>query len=211
MISNDEQVRDAIAEQASEWFASNDEAPLDPARSAGFVTWLQDSPTHVEEFLGVATVARDLQALGTSAEFSVEELLRRARTEGDSPGRSAWFSPPRAVGSQSTRHWRTAALIAASVAVVIVGLPHWFKLRPGNHELVTGTPPVLHLQTRHGEQRTFTLPDNSVLHLNTDSKATVRYDAAQRLVILDSGEAALEVIHGAAAPLQGSRRAGGSH
>ena len=61
MTSNDEKVRAAIAEQAGEWFVANDEGPLDARDSAALAAWLKTSPVHVEEFLGVSVIARDLQ------------------------------------------------------------------------------------------------------------------------------------------------------
>ena len=49
MNSNKEQVRAAIAEQAGEWFAVNDEGPLDARDSAALAAWLKTSPLHIEE------------------------------------------------------------------------------------------------------------------------------------------------------------------
>ena len=54
---------------------------------------------------------------------------------------------------------------------------------------------VLKLETRHGEQLTRRLADNSVLHLDTDSAVTVRFSGTERLVTLTSGQAAFEVAH----------------
>ncbi|HXI67393.1 MAG TPA: FecR/PupR family sigma factor regulator [Steroidobacteraceae bacterium] len=64
MTSKDEQVQSTIAAQASEWFVANDERPLDGEESAALMAWLKASPRHIEEFLGVAVIARDLSALG---------------------------------------------------------------------------------------------------------------------------------------------------
>ena len=71
MNSNEEQVRAAIAEQAGEWFVANDEGPLDARDSAALAAWLKASPVHVEEFLGVSVIARDLREAGTDPEYSV--------------------------------------------------------------------------------------------------------------------------------------------
>jgi transmembrane sensor len=54
---------------------------------------------------------------------------------------------------------------------------------------------ALYFETRHGEQQTYRLTDNSVLHLNTDSAVTLRYSQTERLVVLTSGEAEFEVSH----------------
>jgi transmembrane sensor len=195
MTSRDAQIRAAITDQASDWFVQNDAAPLDAGQSAAFVTWLQASPLHVEEFLGVATLGRNLRGLGRSGEFSLDDLLARAGSAEEGAGRFAWLSLPAGDGNRGTRRWQTAAMTALAIVLAIVGLRQWFRLSAVQPELAAGAPPALQFRTQHGEQRTIRLPDNSVLHLNTDSAATVRYDAAQRLVILDSGEAALEVTH----------------
>jgi transmembrane sensor len=52
-----------------------------------------------------------------------------------------------------------------------------------------------HFETRHGEQRTWRLADNTVLHLNTDSAITIRYGKTERLAMLTSGQADFEVAH----------------
>jgi transmembrane sensor len=54
---------------------------------------------------------------------------------------------------------------------------------------------ALHFETRHGEQLTRRLADNSVVHLNTDSAVTIRYGKTERLVMLRSGEADFEIAH----------------
>jgi transmembrane sensor len=51
-----------------------------------------------------------------------------------------------------------------------------------------------------GEQKVATLSDGSRIALNTDSSVEVRYDAAERLVELDRGEAMFEVAHNSARP-----------
>jgi transmembrane sensor len=53
----------------------------------------------------------------------------------------------------------------------------------------------LHFATRHGEQLNRRLADNSILHLDTDSAVTIRYDKNERLVMLTSGQADFEVAH----------------
>ena len=54
---------------------------------------------------------------------------------------------------------------------------------------------ALHFKTRHGEQLTRRLADNSVLHLDTDSAVTIRYSKNERLVTLTAGQADFEVAH----------------
>jgi transmembrane sensor len=200
MATTDERIRDAIAEQASEWFVANDEAPLDSSRSAALIDWLRASPVHVEEFLGVAAITRDLRTAGTDAEYSIEALLARALAEDDDSVHSSW---PRshwpavfaAVRDAPLRRWRSVAITVAAVSVVGLGLLSLSKLQPGARMSAPAAAAALHFETRHGDQQTYRLADNSVLHLNTDSAVEVRYSPTQRLVVLLSGEADFEVAH----------------
>jgi transmembrane sensor len=194
MTSKDELVRATIAEQASEWFVANDEAPLGIQESTALVAWLKASPVHVEEFLGVAAIARDLPTAGTGPESSLDTLLARARAEEEDPVQSFWSGVFAAVRDVAARRWHSAAVSVGAVGVASLGLLLW-NLRP----IAPASPPdeatALHFQTRHGEQQTHRLADNSVLHLNTDSAVTVRYSQTQRVVVLTSGEAEFEVTH----------------
>jgi len=79
MISNEDKVRAAIAEQASEWLVANDDGPLEAQDSAALAAWLKASPAHVEEFLGVSVIARDLREARGDPEYSLETVLARAR------------------------------------------------------------------------------------------------------------------------------------
>ncbi len=79
MNTSDEQVRATIAQQAGEWFAMHRAAALDAADRRAFAAWIKTSPVHVEEYLGVALVARDLPAAADDPEMSIESLLERAR------------------------------------------------------------------------------------------------------------------------------------
>jgi len=62
--------------------------------------------------------------------------------------------------------------------------------------------------TAIGERRRFTLADGSLLQLNTDSAVNVRFDAHQRLLLLERGEIQLSTAQDAARPLRVSNRDG---
>src|SRR5271170_5722447 len=111
MNSNEEQVRTAIAEQAGEWFVVNDEGPLDAQDSAALAAWLKTSPVHIEEFLGVSAIARDLKEARTDPEYSLETILGRARVEDDPPVQSTWLRVIDAV--RPSGRWRPAAVAMA--------------------------------------------------------------------------------------------------
>ena len=196
MTSKDEQIRAAIVEQAAEWLVANDEEPLAARESAALAAWLKASPVHVEEFLGVSVVARDLRKAAADQEYSVDAVVARARAEDDSPVQPLWPRLITPVRSVSSRGWLTAA--AATMAViVVVSLGFWspWEVRPVAPVPVSVGTTALHFETRHGEQLSRRLADNSVLHLNTDSAVTIRFGKTQRLVILTSGQADFEVAH----------------
>ena len=195
MISKEEQVRATIAEQAGEWLVANDDGPLDARDSAALAAWLKASPVHVEEFLGVSVIARDLREAGIDPEYSLETVLARARVQDDTPVQPLWPRVVTAVRELPSRRWLTAAATMAAVVVLSLGLFSLWNGRPIAHVSAPGATTALHFETRHGEQLSRRLMDNSVLHLNTDSAVTVRYDKKQRLVTLTAGQADFEVAH----------------
>jgi transmembrane sensor len=195
MISNDEKIRAAIAEQAGEWFVANDEGPLDARDSAALAAWLKTSPVHVEEFLGVSAIARDLKEARTDPEYSLDAILARARTEDYTAVQPLWPRVLDAVKGRTSGRWLTAAVTMAACAVLSLGLLLTWNLRPIQHPSALDGITALHFETRHGEQLTRRLADNSVLHLNTDSAVTLRYSKNERLVMLTSGQADFEVAH----------------
>src|SRR5215472_10692272 len=83
MNTTSEQILAAIAQQAGDWYAENRAGPLSPETREEFVAWLRASPQHVEEYLGVAAVARDLRAATDDPDFDVDVLLARARAGDD--------------------------------------------------------------------------------------------------------------------------------
>jgi transmembrane sensor len=193
MNSNDEQIRAAITEQASEWFVANEEGPIDARDSAALAAWFSTSPVHIEEFLGVSVVARDLKEAGTDPEYSLEAILARAGAEEGAPVQRLWPRVIEAVRGTPSGRWFPA--VAAMIVVLSLGLLITWNLRPtGRPAVLTGIA-TLHFETGHGEQITQRLADNSVLHLNTDSAVSVRYSNSERLVTLMSGQAEIEVAH----------------
>lgn len=194
MSTNDEKVRNAVAEQAAGWLVANDDGPLDAGDSAALAAWLKASPVHVEEFLGVSALARDLRKAGIDPEYSLEAVLARARVEDDSPVQPLWpriFIPVRGRSSG----WLTAAVTMAGLGVLSLGFFSWWDLRPTAPMRTPVSTTVLHFETGHGELLERRLADGSVLHLNTDTAVNVRYGNTERLVTLTAGQADFEVAH----------------
>jgi transmembrane sensor len=207
MMSNDEKIRAAIAEQAGEWFVANDEGPLDAQDSAALAAWLKTSPVHIEEFLGVSAIARDLKVASTDSEYSLEAILARAQAADDTPAQPLRSRVIGAARDRTSARWLTAAVAMAACAVLSLGVLLRWNVRPIEHPSAPDVMTALHFETRHGELLSRRLADNSVVHLNTDSAVTIRYSKTERLVMLSSGQADFEVAH---EPDRGFRVIGGS-
>jgi transmembrane sensor len=189
MTPSDEQIRLAIAEQASAWFVENRGGPLDRAARARFMAWLKASPVHVGEYLAIAGLARDLNTAAKTTQIPLEPLLERARAQTDDV---VTLDPSVRRSTPVTTRPRVSRIgwLAAAAALALVAVAALWWTRDGER---FGWPKTY--RTAHGEQREWVLPDASVLHLNTDSQVTVHYSRRERLVDLDRGEALFQVTH----------------
>jgi len=188
--SDEERVRELIMQQSADWFVAN-RAGLSEREREAFATWLKASPVHVEEYLALAGIDRDLRAAAAGCEESVEAIVARARGK-ESPAPPVWLQFP--------GRGRTIVAAMAGVAVVCLGVLFTWNTRPPGHPAAAVA--ALHFATRHGEKQTYHLADNSVLHLNTDSAVTVRYSDAERRIVLEAGEADFEVAHQGGRPFR---------
>lgn len=190
MNATNKRKRAMVAEQAADWFVANREG-LDAVQRTTFVAWLKESPTHVEEYLGVAQLASGLRKAVVDTELSLDALLERARAEVDTdvpPNRPRARSAP---GLISPRGWLYAAA-AAAVAVLAIALV-WFGAT--RQSPLSARATVEQYSTRHGAQLTQPLADGSRLHLNTDTSVTVRFEAHGRSVDIARGQVVFEVAH----------------
>jgi transmembrane sensor len=194
MTPTNEQIRAAIADQATEWFMENRAGALDREASSRFRLWLQTSPVHVEQYLAVAALAQDLEAAAKTTQISLEPLLARARADRDSVAAREVAAPGES--RMLPRRWLLGSLAAAGTLMLAVFVLVWWT-RDGE---LSG--PATTYVTAHGEQSERRLPDGSVLHLNTDTRITVRYSRSERFVKLEHGEALFEVVPQATRPFR---------
>jgi transmembrane sensor len=189
MTFSDEEIYAAIAVTAGEWFIANQAGTLGDEDSAAFLAWLRASPIHVREYLGVARIAHRLPTVLGSPQVPLQTFLEQVREDNSgvasiealSPNRQR--PPPRFATS-----WSTVTSMAAALVLLLAGALWWAH----DGELL-GIPKTY--RTAHGEQSIERLPDGSVLRLDTDSEATVRYSGGERLVELNRGQALFEVAH----------------
>ena len=176
-----------------------------PGSFEDFVQWLgrikheseTDRPAPDPQVLSAAREAwQEHQSLQRAQREALTERVQKGTyvAEDDQPIRSFWSGAFSALRDALAPRWQPVAITVAAVGVASLGLLLW-NLRPTARVSAPAEAAALHFATRHGEQQTYRLADNSLLHLNTDSAVTVRYSQTQRLVWLTSGEADFEVTH----------------
>src|SRR6516162_9543519 len=106
MIRGEKQVRVAIAGQAADWFVANDDG-LSESEQSELVSWLRDSPKHVQAFLEVTQITHDLVAVD-APNFSIESLVAAARA--DDTVDVATLAPEAAQDRLTSRRRRTRML-----------------------------------------------------------------------------------------------------
>lgn len=191
MTSSRDPVRIAIAGQAAEWFVANQGPLADAARRADFMAWLKASPMHIEEYLGVAVIARDLRMLADDADMALQPLLERARDE--DADRVVPMSPllsreSRDRPAPQADRWFVWAAAAATIALA-VSVAWWTLVDRSAAE-------AQWYRTQHGEQAMQRLADGSTLYLNTDTAVEVTFDEDSRNLRIASGQALFQVAHG---------------
>lgn len=72
-----------IYEEATNWLITHRQADLDPQEKSTFDTWLRESPQHVRAYLEMSALWENLPALDPSWNPTPEELVARARSEGN--------------------------------------------------------------------------------------------------------------------------------
>jgi transmembrane sensor len=177
-----------IYEEASDWIVKNREGDLGVQENKRFDAWLRESPQNLRAYLEMSAVWEDVASIDPSLNASADELIARARAEGnivplESP------SALRTRGSPETgqRKGKTPALgraglyygLAASVLLSLVGT--WLYGQRNTYS--TGV----------GEQRSIVLNDGSTVELNSRSRLRVRFSEAERDVDLIEGQALFHV------------------
>lgn len=184
-----------IAEEAAEWFIAL-RTPDAKAKSE-FVEWLRASPEHVSEYLSIAALWEMLpQAKGQP---SPGELVRLAAgTENVVELGQCDVGAERSSSPVQTAHrgsglsrWFLGAAAAALAGAAALGVLTQF----------TGIDPNLYA-TEIGEQASISLPDGSIVTLNTRSTVRFEYGDSYRDVKLLSGEALFDVSKDPARPFR---------
>jgi transmembrane sensor len=199
MTTADERTRMSIADEAAGWFIDNRDGPMAFERRVAFAAWLKASPAHIEEYLAVSQLSDDMKRAKRASDLSLEAALEQARSADDSavaPLGAAWRERSAHTAQRRSRSARASAPWLAVAAAAFAAVAIWLYWSPAERVI------TVHYATRHGEQLTERLADNSVLHLNTDTAVTVRYAKAERLVELERGQVLFEVAHEPSRPFR---------
>ncbi len=171
------QIDRLLAQRAAEWM----ETLRDGERRdhEAFVEWLRQSKLHVEHYLDLECLERQIQSLDPAQGPDVEALLAQAAPN------VLPLDQPSARGqkaSRSNHRWRIAAVLAGvAVLGLLAGLG--YRLFAPAHRVATAI----------GEQRTLTLADGSLIRMNVDTDLRIDYGAGRRNIELVSGEAVFKV------------------
>jgi transmembrane sensor len=191
------QIDELLAQRASEWFETLKHA--DKAERAAFLEWLSESKLHIQEFLEIVAVDRELARVDPQRDEDVDALIAQIN-----PSVTSLPSQHRARQREDGRptnngRWMKFAALAAGVAGIAV------LMLMLNGQFFISNPSVT---TQVGEQRTIELPDTSVVQLNTDSKIRFDLGETERTVRLIHGEALFKVARDPQRPFRVRTRAG---
>ncbi len=180
------QTENQIYDEASLWIARLDRG-LSEEETKALRQWLDANPRHKECFMEMAALWDRMDNLSVLSEL---------------------FDAPAAQRPEKKRYLGTGWSIAASVAVLLVGI-HF--LVPAASPIkttpqVTQTPAnktsnVLY-ETGIGAHSTVSLPDGTKMFLNTNTQVSVTYSEKERLLVLTKGELLVEVAHNKQRPLR---------
>lgn len=176
-----------LTHQAAEWHALQREGELSPAQRARFMRWLVTSPEHTREYLAVGRIAGELAEAMRMMPIDLETLIADTGAQSATSNVVALSSARVLPAVATTRPRRRNLRRVAAAAVMLVGL--------GLAAQAYLTQPT-HYVAAHGAPRSFTLPDNTVVHLNAESVLSTRYGLFQRRVELARGQASFIVAPG---------------
>lgn len=179
---------------AAWWFARACSGNFTAAGQQSLDQWRAADPRHEQEWQTLAFLwqtSADLPRAELRLMLAEAEAEAETETETETESRVASKAPapsrvpPRGQARPMPRARQFGWGLATALTLIVLGLGLYLN-QPGY---------VAELVTARGEIRQEALPDGSVLTLNTDSRATVRYYPGRRSVELGAGEAHFEVAH----------------
>ncbi len=167
------------AEEASAWISRLDRE-LSSAEKIEIRRWIAHDPRNKDMLSEMAGLWDDMDALSR-----LSELFPNPVTERD--------------GSRRRRNFGIAAGVAILAAVLVSAYVADDPVRDVAEPVAIAEPAIY--RTAIGVLSEFSLPDGSLLTLNTNSSVEVRFDSWQRNIRMLRGELHIEVAHDADRPL----------
>ncbi|MFT3779850.1 MAG: FecR family protein [Ottowia sp.] len=159
-----------ILQEAAQWLAQMQEAPLNPAEQQRLAQWRGQSAQHQRAWSRAERLLARVQ--GLPPDIAKPTLGR----PGDAPGR------------RRVLHGIATALLLAPAGWLLWRSQPWRDWLAADHVALTG------------EQHDAALEDGSQISLNTDTALDVRFDARQRLLRLRRGEVYIRTAPDSASP-----------
>ncbi|MFO1448645.1 MAG: FecR domain-containing protein [Opitutaceae bacterium] len=156
---------DPTEQRAADWLVRRDRG-LSPAQERELTRWLAADARHAAAFKALAETWHLVADLPPILDSNT-----RSPFASDSPRRTSW--------------WPAVLATAAALAIVAFGVRHRFEPQ--------GTSYAAAAATEVGTWRNLSLPDGSVIQLNTDSVVDVNFEPTLRRVRLVKGEAHFSV------------------
>ena len=193
-----------LVEDAAAWAVRLDDGALSFEERQALADWLRASPQHVKELLATCAVMMAAGEIDPEKRLSIEALIADARDRVTPLPGAAQGGPAPPVGEKPTPpgRRRNVAVMAGAAAILLSVTSG--ALLVGRHFMdgASSVAPTLAYATRTGEQRSLTLDDGSIIHLNTESDVRIRYDDQERGIDLFRGEALFEVARDPARPFR---------
>ena len=175
-------ISDNVEAEALAWIAQLDGDNISEKDLDAFREWVSRSPAHASEIRKLNLFWDELNILTNMAEpiAQADALSRQLRRE-------------------STRKWRygMGGMVAVAMLAGIFILPVFYRQNVPDQQPIETTSvqiPKIY-KAEIGEQQTHTLPDGTVVILNTDSHIEVDFLEDQRRVRLLHGEVLFDVTH----------------
>lgn len=156
-----------LQDQAIAWVVRAHASDMSDEDILALTAWLEADPAHVAAF------------------DAAECALMIAEAEAEAPTEVVNLAARRAARKPATPRlwWATGGAVAAGLAVLALVMNPWLSNRPVLYE------------TGIGQTQEIALADGTRLHLNSDTRISVRLTRKARDIALDKGELALNVVH----------------
>jgi len=161
-----------VDQHAIEWLSALQSEDLSDVQKQYFFIWLNEDVAHQQAYIRAEKLWEQTDTL-----IDVQHKIT---------GKQPFLLLPRL---RFTPQY-TGMTVCTLLVVVVFGFFLTLKTNDEIDAYVTSTSTYA---TTTGEQVTVTLPDNSILTLNTDSEVRVSFNNVKRAVYLDKGEALFDV------------------